>query len=309
MDRIVSSPESTKLSHEIAEKAITLVRHEASVLPLDRSKKIAVLGISNGFDGPGTMAPFAGALRSGGLRFSQSYLQENSLQQQTDAARKAVNEADTVIVGLYGRVRSGAANSVGIPENGAAILREALASGKKVVGIAFGNPYILSSFPEMKTYVVAYGDMPSLQRAAARGLLGQQQFTGKLPISLPGLHPRGFNASLNLPKPIALPKPNFPPAALAVRARSDVTVNVLIDESGMVSDATAISGHPLLRQAAVNAAKGSTFQIDDRSGSKTLTIIYRFADEGTADSPCCEGFPYLVTITAPDIRIAQGGTP
>ncbi len=161
------------------------------MLPLDRSAKIAVLGFSNGFEGPSTMAPFAGAMRVGGLRFSQAYLQENSLAEQSEAARKTVNEADVIIVGLYGRVRSGAKNSVGIPENGAAILREALASGKKVIGISFGNPYILSSFPEMKTYIVAYGDMPSLQRAAAKGLLGQQGFTGKLPISLPDLHPRG----------------------------------------------------------------------------------------------------------------------
>ncbi|MDM7924264.1 MAG: glycoside hydrolase family 3 C-terminal domain-containing protein, partial [Pyrinomonadaceae bacterium] len=191
IDRIVSGPESTKLADEIAEKAITLVRHENGTLPLKNGGKVSVLGISNGFDGPGTMGPLVGALRSGGLRVPSAYLQENSLAEQAAAARKMVAESDTVIVGLYGRVRSGAKNSVGIPENGAAILREALASGKKVIGIAFGNPYILASFPEMKTYIVAYGDMPSLQRAAARSLLGQQDVTGKLPISLPGLHPRG----------------------------------------------------------------------------------------------------------------------
>ncbi len=203
IDRIVSGPDSTKLTDEIAGKAITLVRQESGVLPLNSKAKIVLLGISNGFDGPSTMASFASTLRQGrqyGLHdpdmgrlssFSSAYIQENSLPPQIDAARKAVSEAETVIVGLYGRVRSGAANSVGIPENGAAILREALASGKKVIGVSFGNPYILSSFPEMKTYIVAYGDMPSLQRAAARGILGQQGFTGKLPITLPGLHPRG----------------------------------------------------------------------------------------------------------------------
>src|SRR5687768_5640357 len=113
------------------------------------------------------------------------------MQPQIDAARKAVAEADTIVVGLYGRVRSGAKNSVGVPENGAAILREALAAEKNVIGISFGNPYVLSSFPDMKTYLVAYGDMPSLQRAAARAILGTQDITGRLPITLPGLHPRG----------------------------------------------------------------------------------------------------------------------
>ncbi|MGQ0543278.1 MAG: glycoside hydrolase family 3 protein [Blastocatellia bacterium] len=196
IDRIVSSPDVTQLTDEIANGALTLVRLGKGDLPIDRSKKIAVLGISNGFDGGAVMNPFAGMLRSNGVSFTQAYLQENSLQQQVDAARKAMSDADVVVVGLYGRVRSGARNSVGIPDNGASILREALAANKKVIGISFGNPYILSSFPELKTYIVAYGDMPSLQRASARSILGLQDITGRLPITLPGLHPRGTGIQL-----------------------------------------------------------------------------------------------------------------
>ena len=173
------------------EKAVTLVRHETGTLPLDRSKKIAVLGFSNGFEGPATMAPLVRSLRAEKLEFTSVYLQENSLPDQVEAARKAASEADIVIAGLYGRVRTGAKNSVGIPDNGAAILRDALASNKQVIGISFGNPYLLSSFPQLSTYLVAYGDMPSLQRAAGRSLMGMQNITGKLPISLPGLHSRG----------------------------------------------------------------------------------------------------------------------
>jgi beta-N-acetylhexosaminidase len=60
-----------------------------------------------------------------------------------------------------------------------------------LVAISFGNPYLLMNFPELRTYLVAYGDMPSLQQAAARAVLGQIDITGKLPISLPGLYPRG----------------------------------------------------------------------------------------------------------------------
>ncbi|MBA2646244.1 MAG: hypothetical protein H0U81_05540, partial [Pyrinomonadaceae bacterium] len=61
---------------------------------------------------------------------------------------------------------------------------------------SFGNPYLLQSFPGLGTYLVAYGDMPSLQRAAARAVLGQIDVTGKLPISLPGLYPRGTGIQL-----------------------------------------------------------------------------------------------------------------
>ena len=203
IDRIVAGSETDALSNEIAQKAITLVRNDASLLPLNRGSKIAVLGISNGFDGPGTMSPLTGSLRSKGIRFTPAYLQENSSPEQVAAARKAVSEADTVIVGLFGRVRSGAKNSAGIPENGAAILRDLIAQNKKVIGISFGNPYILGSFPQMKTYMVAYGDMPSLQRASADALLGQQDITGKLPISLPGLYARGTGIQLRKTEGVA----------------------------------------------------------------------------------------------------------
>lgn len=196
IDKAVSGVESQALADEIAAKSITLVRSSGDILPLNKSKKIAVIGISNGFDGPATMQPFAAELRIRGLRFSQAYLQENSLAQAAQEARNAIADADIVIFGLYGRVRSGLRSSVGIPENGAGLLREALRTGKKVIGISFGNPYLLTSFPEMEGYLVAYGDMPSLQQAAARSILGMQDTRGKLPITLPGLYPRGTGIQL-----------------------------------------------------------------------------------------------------------------
>ena len=303
IDRIVSGPDSTKLTDEIAQRAITLVRQEAGALPVNRDKKIAVFGVSNGFDGPSTMGPFAGTLRSAGLRFGQAYLQENSLAEQAAAARKTVMEADVVIVGLYGRVRSGAKNSVGIPENGAAILREALAAGKQVIGVSFGNPYILSSFPEMKTYIVAYGDMPSLQRASARALLGMQNVTGKLPISLPGLHPRGTGLGLNLPTAISLPKPPFPPAARAVRAFGDVLVDVRLDLDGKVISAEALTGHPLLRRNAENAAKIARFEMKSEGNSRNIVLIYRFLEKENAAKPCCDSFPFLISVVPENIWI------
>jgi len=196
IDRIVSNSETGALAYEIASKAITLVRNDAGLIPLKRDAKIAVLGISNGFDGPSIMNSLVGTLRENGVRFTPAYVQENSTAEQIAAARKTVKEADVVIAGLYGRVRSGAKNSVGVPESGASIFRELLAADKKVIGVSFGNPYILGSFPQIKTYLVAYGDMSSLQEASAKAILGTQDISGRLPISLPGLHQRGAGIQL-----------------------------------------------------------------------------------------------------------------
>jgi beta-N-acetylhexosaminidase len=196
IDTEVSGKETEALALEVAEKAITLVRNDSNLLPLDPTKRVFVLGISNGFDGESTIGTLARTLRSMGVRFDAALLQDNSTPEQVARARELANKADVVIAGMYGRVRSGAKNSVGLPDSGVAILRDLLSKDRKVVGVSFGNPYILGAFPDLKTYLVAYGDMSGLQRAAARSIFGMQDITGRLPISLPGLYPRGTGIQL-----------------------------------------------------------------------------------------------------------------
>jgi beta-N-acetylhexosaminidase len=196
IDKIVSGPESDQLATEIAEKAITLVRNDAGLIPMNKSQRVAVLAISNGFDPEVTFGPLTRELRANGIKFDAALIQENTTADQIAKARAMADNADVVIVGLYGRVRSGQRNSAGIPDSGARILRDLIAKNKKVVGVSLGNPYILDAFPEMKTYMVAYGDMPALQGAAVKAMFGMQDITGRLPISLPGLYPRGTGIQL-----------------------------------------------------------------------------------------------------------------
>lgn len=196
IDKIVSGKESEALAEEIAAKAITLVRNDESAIPLDKTKRVAVLGLSNGFDGESTMFSLIRGLRQAGVRFDAALLQDNSSPEQIARAREIASRADIVIAAMFGRVRSGAKNSVGVPESGAAILNDLLATNKKVIGVSYGNPYILTSFPQLKTYIVAYGDMSELQLASVKAMYGLQDITGRLPISLPGLYPLGTGIQL-----------------------------------------------------------------------------------------------------------------
>ena len=80
-------------------------------------------------------------------------------------------------------------------------------------------------------------------------------------------------------KATSLPKPAYPAAAKAVQASGSVSVQVLIDESGRVVSASAVSGHPLLRSAAVAAARGARFSPTLLSGQAVKVsgvITYNF---------------------------------
>jgi TonB family protein len=83
-------------------------------------------------------------------------------------------------------------------------------------------------------------------------------------------------------KAISLPKPAYPPIARAAKASGSVVIQVVVDENGNVVDAHAVSGHPLLRAAAVVAARSAKFPPTKLSGQPvkvTGTIQYTFTAE------------------------------
>jgi periplasmic protein TonB len=61
-------------------------------------------------------------------------------------------------------------------------------------------------------------------------------------------------------------QPPYPPIAKAARASGAVQVQVTISEEGRVLEAAVLSGHPLLRDSALQAAKRWTFQPTELSG-------------------------------------------
>ncbi|HZI60738.1 MAG TPA: TonB family protein [Pyrinomonadaceae bacterium] len=79
---------------------------------------------------------------------------------------------------------------------------------------------------------------------------------------------------------ISLPQPVYPEAAKRTRTAGLVSVEVILDETGKVISATAMSGPTLLREAAVQAALRAKFSPTKLSGQPVKvsgTINYKFA--------------------------------
>ncbi|MGI8469002.1 MAG: energy transducer TonB, partial [Pyrinomonadaceae bacterium] len=91
--------------------------------------------------------------------------------------------------------------------------------------------------------------------------------------------PRKISLGVLNGKATHLVTPPYPPAAKAVHASGAVQVQVSIDTSGNVVSASAISGHPLLKQAAEQAARQSKFSPTMLSGQPVAVsglIVYNF---------------------------------
>ena len=81
-------------------------------------------------------------------------------------------------------------------------------------------------------------------------------------------------------KAIRFPQPAYPPVAKTERASGTVTVEVVVDEDGNVESARAVSGHRLLRDAAVEAAYKAKFKPEVVSGVRVKVrglLTYSFS--------------------------------
>lgn len=103
--------------------------------------------------------------------------------------------------------------------------------------------------------------------------------TENIPPPPPPAIPKMISGGVLNGKAFSLPKPAYPAAARAVRASGAVNVQVTIDEEGNVIEAIAVSGHVLLRAAAVAAARQAIFAPTKLSGQPvkvTGVLVYNF---------------------------------
>lgn len=198
--RDVAARRHQLLSEEIARNAVTIVKNDGMIVPLEsakaESKPIAILSISDSND-PNAGDLFISEVRSryNNLLVGKVDLLTTSeeMQQLQDIARNA----ELLLIPVYVKIRAGK-GTISLPVNAKKFIRRVLSFQKPVVVVSFGNPYILSDFPEVNAYIAAYSDADVMVRAAAQVLFGEAASTGTLPISIPGV--ARFDEGIKLPQ-------------------------------------------------------------------------------------------------------------
>ena len=79
------------------------------------------------------------------------------------------------------------------------------------------------------------------------------------PTPVKPIGPQRVNSTVLVSKIISLPKPAYPIIAKQMRTEGAVNVQILVDESGKVVSAHAVSGNPVLVTAAEEAARRARF--------------------------------------------------
>jgi TonB family protein len=80
--------------------------------------------------------------------------------------------------------------------------------------------------------------------------------------------------------------PIYPPSARVTRITGDVDLMLSVRQDGVVESVVVASGHPLLKQAALDSVRQSHFECRKCSAPVTaFRLVYTFQIEGKCDDP------------------------
>jgi len=185
IDRIVDIPAHTSIAEEVAERSITLAQDKMGLVPVSIDSTRTILSIT--YADPADLV----AGRAFNSAIAERLPQTQTVRvdsRTTDAEYTALaaqaDSASLLVVSAYVSPRA-FTGSVATQGAFAQFVEKLALSGKPIIVLSFGSPYLLSAFPSVSSYLLAWGGAPISQRAAALALLGEREINGRLPISLP----------------------------------------------------------------------------------------------------------------------------
>ncbi len=218
-------PDAVAAAQDMAQRAVTAVRDERGLLPLDPAETRSVLHVAMLDDWPRwlgtTLDPllaglderFAAVQHEVTFRVPSRETVEKFIELADDltdeeiAARHGLPEArraeiiaaartaDVVIVTAF--VRVGAfKGDISIGDDQMTLLRELADADLPVILVGLGSPYLLTEAPRVPCQLLTY-DYSSLMTALIpAALTGEFPLTGRLPVELPGLAPLGHGLQI-----------------------------------------------------------------------------------------------------------------
>ena len=173
------------VAQSLANRSVTALKNERGLLPLRGSAGAQVLSVTyrrrNDLRAGRT---FNARLRETYPRLRVSYVDAETTAQEYGALARRARGMNLTIISLHASVRT-ASGSVALPDGALELVRGLTRAGVPVVVVAFGNPYLLGEFPEVRTYLTAWSGVPVAERAAADAMLGRFEVTGRTPTRIP----------------------------------------------------------------------------------------------------------------------------
>jgi beta-N-acetylhexosaminidase len=172
-------------AQQISDRGITLLRDQQHILPLDGTKPTRAL-LVNLYSDP---QPYPGEDLESQLRTrfdSLTTLRADTKFVHADTLKLPPPDSyDLAILALFVRV-SDHKGDIDVPADQIPLIDQIYKSGKPVITVDFGSPYVIERFPQAQTWLAAFGISDVAQISMARALFGEVPIQGHLPVTIPG---------------------------------------------------------------------------------------------------------------------------
>ena len=181
----IDMPEDRERAQEIASRAVTLVKNEGNLLPLRAPDKTCFLTLAEShYSNEGL--EFAQEVRRREKNAAVMQLDASLAGASLDAAVAKTADCASVVVAAFASVAA-YRGDVALGGEFPRMLDALFATGKPVVLIALGNPYLARSFPKAAAFLLTFSTVPPSETAAAKALFGEASIRGRLPVTIPGV--------------------------------------------------------------------------------------------------------------------------
>ncbi len=174
------------VAQAVANRSVTLLKDERELIPLLGTPTANVYSVT--YRRPNDLRAgraFNAGLRQTYRRLRTAYVEPETTRDEYNTILTRARSMNLTVVSLHVGVRT-ASGSVALPEEAVEFVKKLARSPRPSIVVAFGNPYLLSEFPEVGTYLTAWSGIPVAERAAADAILGRIAVTGKAPTRIAG---------------------------------------------------------------------------------------------------------------------------
>jgi beta-N-acetylhexosaminidase len=183
--KLVGIPAHTAVADSIARRSITVLRNGGGLLPLLGTRTARVMSVTY----RRTSDVLAGRYFNRRLRQTYPRLTTANVDRDTgpglyDGLLRQARRSALVIVSTYVTAVS-YSGSVAIPEEASDFIKSLDELRIPHIVVSFGNPYLISDFPDVRAYMLAWSGSEASQRAAASALFGDFPIIGRSPTRIP----------------------------------------------------------------------------------------------------------------------------
>jgi len=186
----------TKVSKNIANQSITLVKNDDNIIPLDIKKHDKVTHIMLSMDEGirSRFTSYASNIKKTHGNVEEIVIHDKLSRLAIKDVLQKVKKTDLVIISMLIRIKMDKGVST-IDETHNELIKKISKLNIPIVGLSFGSPY-LPEYKNIDSYICTYGYGSISLNAASDAIFGRIDINGKLPINLNEKYKRGHGISI-----------------------------------------------------------------------------------------------------------------